>query len=103
MLIWQAPASYAASSKPQSPSSSRSFVYICASYCAGRRNLARSHIDEKQETFRPMRPDEPPNDLYTLLNFFEYMGPTGEARLLDKADVWDHSDLICLRSTQMHS
>lgn len=54
-----------------------------------RRNLARSRIDEQHESLRPMRPDDPPDDIYTLLNFFEHMGLLERRGYLDKQDVWD--------------
>jgi hypothetical protein len=54
-----------------------------------RTKLARSRIDEKHETVLPMKPDDEPAEMDTLLNFFDYVGLLEKHGYLDKEDVWD--------------
>lgn len=53
-----------------------------------RTKLARSRIDQKHETLVPLKPDDAPEEMYTVLDFFEHVGLLEQRGYLDKADVW---------------
>jgi hypothetical protein len=54
-----------------------------------RTKLARLRVDEKHVTVLPLKPDDEPAEMDTLLNFFDYVGLLEKRGYLDKEDVWD--------------
>jgi hypothetical protein len=53
------------------------------------RSFALKRIDQKREVLRPLDPDDPPDGMYDLLNFFETVGLLTNRGYLDKKDVWE--------------
>ncbi len=53
------------------------------------KSLARKRIDQKQQNLRSLDPDDPPDEMYDVLNFFEYVGLLAKRGYLDTTDVWD--------------
>ena len=51
--------------------------------------VARNRIDTKQHSLRPLDLDDPPEAMYEVLGFFEYVGLLEKRGYLDAEDVWD--------------
>ena len=49
-----------------------------------RTKLARLRVDEKHVTVLPLKPDDEPAEMDTLLNFFDYVGLLEKRGYLDK-------------------
>jgi len=55
-----------------------------------RRTLAKARIDPKtDDSLIPLNPDNPPREMYELLDYFDYLGLLEKRGYLDKQDVWD--------------
>ncbi|MBZ5628397.1 MAG: hypothetical protein LAO06_05965 [Acidobacteriia bacterium] len=54
-----------------------------------RKKLAAKRIDSVKEQLRSLDVDDPPGEMYDLLNFFEEVGMLAKRGYLDKKDVWD--------------
>jgi hypothetical protein len=53
-----------------------------------RTKLALSRIDRKHEALVPLKPDDAPDEMYTILDFFDHVGLLEQRGYLDKSDVW---------------
>lgn len=53
------------------------------------RLLARKRIDQKAKTVRLLDTDDPPSEMYDVLNFFDYLGLQAKRGYLDVGDAWD--------------
>ena len=51
--------------------------------------LASERIDQQQQVLRPLDPDDAPDEMYDVMNFFETMGLLVNRGYLDKKDVWN--------------
>src|SRR5712692_10195699 len=54
-----------------------------------RRSLAKKRIDEKKNAVLPLDLDDPPEEMYTVLNFFEHIALLERRGYLDKDDILD--------------
>ena len=52
------------------------------------RLLASKRIDQKQKVLLPLSPDDAPEEMYDLMNFFETMALLTERGYLNERDVW---------------
>lgn len=53
-----------------------------------RKALALKRIDTRQRNVRSLDPDNPPDEMYDVLNFFEHISLLANRGYLDKTDVW---------------
>jgi hypothetical protein len=52
-------------------------------------SLARKRVDQNTEVLKPLDKDEPPEEMYDISNFFEYVALLTQRGYLDQNDVWD--------------
>ena len=53
------------------------------------RALATKRVDQKRETLKSLDTDDPPMEMYDVLDFFEYVALLTKRGYLDKNDVWE--------------
>jgi hypothetical protein len=54
-----------------------------------RKRLALKRIDQKRGAVLPLDPEDPPSEMYAVLNFFDYVGLLEKRGYLNTDDVWD--------------
>lgn len=52
-------------------------------------SLAQERVNLNTQTLKPMDEDDPPEEMYDIADFFEYVALLTQRGYLDKNDVWD--------------